>query len=65
MRFDVYAMPRGGTPYVVDVQSDFLSHLESRMVIPILLEGKVEARIASLHPVCEIGGHQHVLVTNQ
>jgi toxin CcdB len=65
MRFDVYALPRGSTPYVVDVQSEFLSHLDSRMVIPILPKGKVQHSIAGLHPPVEIGGDMHVLVTHQ
>jgi len=65
MRFDVYALPRGTTPYVVDVQSEFLSHLDSRMVIPILPKANVQQSIAGLHPLVEIGGDRHVLVTHQ
>jgi toxin CcdB len=37
-RFDVYANPgphAGTTPYLVDVQSDLLDALDSRMVIPL------------------------------
>ena len=37
-RFDVYANPGGHaetTPYLLDVQSDLLDGLDSRMVIPL------------------------------
>lgn len=37
-RFDVYANPgrhAGTTPYLLDVQSDLLEDLETRMVIPL------------------------------
>lgn len=37
-RFDVYANPSkhaGSTPYLLDVQCDLLSDLDSRMVIPL------------------------------
>jgi toxin CcdB len=37
-RFDVYANPgnqAASTPYLLDVQSDLLNGLESRMVIPL------------------------------
>jgi toxin CcdB len=65
MRFDVYAIPRGAVPYVVDVQSDFLSHLASRMIIPIIPADDLPKRIADLHPVLDINGGRHVLVTHQ
>jgi toxin CcdB len=65
MRFDVYAMPRGVAPYVVDVQAGFLSHLASRMVIPIVTEAKMPQRVNYLHPVLGINGDRHVLVTHQ
>jgi toxin CcdB len=58
-------MARGATPYVVDVQSDFLAHLESRLVIPILMQVKVQERIEGLHLVVDIAGDLHVLVTHQ
>ncbi len=64
MRFDIHAMARGNTPYVMDVQSEFTAHLETRMVIPIMPEGKVPNRIAALHPVFDVLGVPHVLVTH-
>jgi toxin CcdB len=63
MRFDVYKLARGAIPYVVDVQSDFMSALESRMVIPVLPAGKVKKRVPDLQPVVEIAGTPHVLMT--
>jgi toxin CcdB len=65
MRFDVYAIPRGAVPYVVDVQSDFLSYLASRMIIPIIPAENLPKRIADLHPLLHINGDRHVLVTHQ
>lgn len=38
-RLDVYSLPgerRAG--YIVDVQADLLSHLATRVVVPLLLE---------------------------
>jgi toxin CcdB len=64
MRFDIHAMARGNTPYVMDVQSEFTSHLETRVVIPVMPESKVPGRIATLHPLVDIGGVPHVLVTH-
>jgi toxin CcdB len=64
MRFDIHAMARGNMPYVMDVQSEFTSHLETRVVIPVMPESKVPGQIAILHPLVDIGGVPHVLVTH-
>ena len=41
MQFDVYANPNSGSrgiyPYVLDVQSDLLGNLQTRLVIPLRL----------------------------
>jgi toxin CcdB len=65
MRFDVFTLPNGVTPYVVDVQSDFISRVASRVVIPIIPETKLRERIKDLHPIVEINGERCVLVTHQ
>jgi toxin CcdB len=64
MRFDIYATARGNTPYVMDVQSQFTEHPETRTVIPIMPEGKVPNRIAALHPLSDVLGVPHILVTH-
>ena len=66
MRFDVYKLPAGGTAgYIVDVQSDLLFELATRMVIPLLPEAKHRSVMKDLHPVFEITGARFVLVTHE
>src|ERR1700683_4126284 len=61
-RLDVYPTPgRRSAGYVVDVQSDLLSDLASRVVVPLLPE--TETRAASrLNPTFDIDGQRHVLI---
>lgn len=66
MRFDVYKMPAGGVAgYIVDVQADLLSEMPTRMVIPLLPEGKHPRVLKDLHPVFEIDTGRFVLVTHE
>jgi toxin CcdB len=55
-RLDVYPMPgRRSAGFVVDVQSDLLADLASRVVVPLLPE--TETRPASrLNPIFDISG---------
>ena len=62
-RFDVHPMPGGGEGYVVDVQADLLSHLSTRIVVPLLSEAATPRPISELNPVVEVHGVRHVLVT--
>ncbi len=62
-RFDVHPMPGGGEGYVVDVQADLLSHLSTRVVVPLLPEAAVPRPIGELNPVYDVRGVLHVLVT--
>ncbi len=62
-RFDVHPMPGGSGGYVLDVQADLLSHLSTRIVVPLLPEAAVPRPISELNPVYDIGGARHVLVT--
>jgi toxin CcdB len=52
-QFDVYRLPDG--PLVVDCQTDFLSYLKSRFVVPLLPPSLVQAS-ARLNPQFEIEG---------
>jgi len=61
--FDVYPMPGKGSGYVLDIQADLLSHLATRVVIPLLPEHIVPPPISHLNPIFEINGQRHVLVT--
>jgi toxin CcdB len=67
-RFDVYANPgshAGTTPYLLDVQSDLLDALESRMVVPLRsLRHFPPVKLPSrLTPVFSIRGEDCLLET--
>ncbi len=67
-RFDVYANPgrhAGTTPYLLDVQSEFLQDLETRMVIPLRrLDHFPQVALSNrLTPVFTIGGEACLLET--
>jgi toxin CcdB len=67
-RFDVYANPGAHaqtTPFLLDVQSDLLSGLESRMVIPLrslahFAKVKLPTRLT---PVLSVNGEDYLLET--
>jgi len=56
-------MPGKGDGYVLDVQAELLTHLVTRVVVPLLPEDKASHPITELNPVFEIKGKRHVLVT--
>ena len=63
-RLDVYSMPgKGQDGYVLDVQADFLSHLATRTVVPLLREDAAPKPISELNPIFEIHSERHVMVT--
>ena len=62
-RHDVHPMPGKGEGYVLDVQADLLSHLGTRIVVPLLPEQVAPPPISELNPVFEIKGKRHVMVT--
>jgi toxin CcdB len=69
-QFDVYRNANGAQakriPFVIDVQSDLLEHLATRVVVPLadpkLLEGK-PAKI--LNPVFVVDGRKVVMLTQE
>lgn len=61
-RFDVYDAP-GGLGYLLDVQADVLSALNTRVVVPLLPLDEAPLPARQLNPVFEIEGHAHVMVT--
>jgi len=66
LRFDVYPLPAGGPAgFLVDVQAEFLSHLPSRMVIPLIPVENYKMPIRNLHPVFEIDGKNFILMTHE
>jgi toxin CcdB len=67
-RFDVYANPGGhaaSTPYLLDVQSDLLDGLDSRVVIPLRsLKHFPKVKLSTrLTPVLTIQGEEFLLET--
>ncbi len=63
-RFDLFRRPRGAPGYLLQVQSDFLDRLETRVVAPLLPPDAVPRPIRDLHPRFEIYG-QHFLMATQ
>ncbi len=68
VRFDVYANPGSKsdtTPYLLDVQSNLLDGLESRMVVPLRsLKHFPKVKLSSHRmPVFTIKGHGYLMET--
>jgi toxin CcdB len=66
-RFDIYANPEPGerrhTPYLLDVQNDFISALATRVVIPLRRESVFGPPARDLNPVLDVSGERIVLDT--
>ena len=63
-QFDVYKNPRGGAfPLVIDVQSEVLTRLDTRVVVPLMPLKRYGARpITRLNPTVKIDRVEYVLV---
>jgi toxin CcdB len=61
-RFSVYANAEG-VGYLVDVQANLLSHLNTRMVVPLLPADRAPLPAQTLNPIFDVDGVRHVLVT--
>ena len=63
-RLDVHPMPgKGREGFLLDVQADFLSHLATRTVVPMLPEDTAPKPISELNPMFEVRGKRHVMLT--
>ncbi|MGH8752217.1 MAG: CcdB family protein [Burkholderiales bacterium] len=67
-QFDAYRNPNSTTrtriPYLLDVQSDLLEPLATRVVIPLCKPGVLKGKTAErLNPIFEIGGKKVVALT--
>jgi toxin CcdB len=62
-RFDVYARPGGAAGYVLDVQANVLSDLNTRVVVPLLPLTEAPLPANRLNPIFEIDTTPHVMVT--
>lgn len=68
-RFDVYRNPRKETarrtPYLLDVQSDFLEDLDTRVVVPLRAASEIERPVTRLNPSFTVDGTPVVMDTPQ
>lgn len=67
-QFDVYRNPvraMGNVPFVVDVQSDHLGRMPTRVVIPLGRPGTFLQPVRRLNPVLEVEGEPLILLTEQ
>ena len=56
----------GRFPYLLDVQHDLLSILATRLVMPIVLEERLNSKtIFTLMPILLIDGKRHVVMATQ
>lgn len=66
-RFDVYANPdsaeRKLIPYFLDVQSDFVSGMNTRVVVPLWKSGLFPSPLEFLNPEFEIAGQRVTMDT--
>lgn len=61
-RHDVYPAPDGRC-YLLDVQTDLLSGLTTRIVVPLLPEEDAPLPARHLNPLVELDGTRHVMAT--
>ncbi len=61
-RFDVYGSPDGGG-YLLDVQADLLSSLNTRVVVPLMPVNAAPSPAKRLNPVFDIHNEGYVMVT--
>jgi toxin CcdB len=66
-QFDVYVNPNPDTnyavPYLLDVQSDLLEPLATRVVVPLVRHVVMSRPARHLNPVFEVQGEQVVMST--
>ncbi|AOG23044.1 CcdB family protein [Acidovorax sp. RAC01] len=59
-RFDVYPHPdtgqRGTTPFLLDVQNEYISGLHTRAVLPLRRAERVAIPLRDLNPALEVDG---------
>ncbi|MDX8457068.1 CcdB family protein [Mesorhizobium sp. VK9D] len=61
-RYDFYRSA-GGDGYLLDIQSDLLEHLDTKVVVPLLPQKMAPLPAGRLNPIFRIDGEDHVMVT--
>jgi toxin CcdB len=68
-QFDVYRNPDPGSsktiPYLLDIQTDLLAGLATRVVVPLIVSGSCAKPAKSLNPVFTIEDHSVVMSTQE
>lgn len=59
-RFDIYRAEGG---FLLDVQAGLFDHLDTRVVVPLLMASTTPPAVKRLHPIFEIDGVRHVMAT--
>ena len=62
-RFDIHRSKDGGARYLLDVQSELLDHLRTRVVIPLLPPDAVPPDMRDLHPRLFVDGAELLAAT--
>jgi toxin CcdB len=62
-RFDIHRPRDGGAEYLLDVQSDLLDHLRTRVVVPLLSPASVPLDLRDLHPRLVVEGTELLAAT--
>jgi toxin CcdB len=61
-RYDAFPNP-AGPGYLLDLQSDLLDRMATRVVAPLLPETAAPPPATRLNPVLDVAGERHVLLT--
>ncbi len=61
-RFDVYAN-RGGSGFLLDVQADLITRLNTRVVVPLLPLDAAPTPVDRLNPIFEVQGAEVTMAT--
>lgn len=62
-RYDVFTGPVDGS-YPLDVQTDLVDYLKTRVVVPLLPADTTPPPVRRLHPTFEINGRKLVMATH-
>lgn len=61
-KYDVHFMVESGD-YLLDVQSDYLDPMETRIVVPLMVPARAPKVARYLNPIFQIDGAEVVMVT--
>jgi toxin CcdB len=61
-RYDLYRLGEQAG-YLLDVQTDLIDRLQTRVVVPLLPAGSTPAPVRRLNPVFAVGGKRYVMAT--